>query len=600
MTAKRWLIMFMCIAMLIAAAVAALNVCADPFGVFGDRLFNWYSADMTNNPKAAKYAYIDARRGQFDAFIVGPSGAGGFSPATLEKYTGLRWYNMFNYGADMSYTKRLAEYLLRADSPKQILLCVPLVTATTYDPPITDIAYYQPLKPMWRLPFFFANPKYSADKLSNFRKKSLIQQAFDVFDPQTGMYDKSRRDAEAIGDLNDYLAANLDFAGIKTQTVGLWKTDETVAGVAEVAAACKRAGTKLTVVTCPMLFQEWNNYSVKDRVNFYEKLAAVTDFWDFSLSSLGGDPRYFYDTTHFRNSTGDMMLARIFGDSSVYMPDDLGVLVTPANAAATAEAAPAALTAPDYTKNIPVITYHNIAESGDPSVTVSPAEFAEQMRALRGAGYTAVSLDDLRAYVNTGAGLPARPVVITFDDGYMSNYEYAFPVLRQYGFKAAIFVIGVSFGKDAYKDSARPMIPHFGAKEAAEMAQSGLITIQSHSYDMHQLAPYDANPRKGILRNPGESEADYAAALRSDYAKNAALIKSAAGADTFAFAYPFGHHDTLSSILLRQLGAELTFTSDPGVNTVIKGLPQSLYGLKRLTVTGGTTGDGLLKMIRGG
>ena len=57
--------------------------------------------------------------------------------------------------------------------------------------------------------------------------------------------------------------------------------------------------------------------------------------------------------------------------------------------------------------------------------------------------------------------------------------------------KATIFSIGVSFGKDHYKDTDYAMTPHFGAAEAAEMAGSGLISIQSHTYDMHQWPPYE-------------------------------------------------------------------------------------------------------------
>lgn len=85
-----------------------------------------------------------------------------------------------------------------------------------------------------------------------------------------------------------------------------------------------------------------------------------------------------------------------------------------------------------------------------------------------------------------GEALPEKPVVITFDDGYQSNYEYAYPILKKYGMKATIFVIGSSVGKDEYKDTGLPMLPHFGVSEAREMENSGLISIQSHTYDLHQ------------------------------------------------------------------------------------------------------------------
>ena len=67
--------------------------------------------------------------------------------------------------------------------------------------------------------------------------------------------------------------------------------------------------------------------------------------------------------------------------------------------------------------------------------------------------YTGVSFDELQAYVLRGEPLPEKPVVITFDDGYRSNYTLAYPILQKYSMKATIFAVGVSFGTDHYKDT---------------------------------------------------------------------------------------------------------------------------------------------------
>ena len=79
--------------------------------------------------------------------------------------------------------------------------------------------------------------------------------------------------------------------------------------------------------------------------------------------------------------------------------------------------------------------------------------------------------------------------------------------------------IGVSIGKDTYKDTDHAMTPHFGAAEMQEMVDSGLISIQSHTYDMHQWPPFeDGNDRvrETLAQLPGESDADYEAAVRAD------------------------------------------------------------------------------------
>ncbi len=80
-------------------------------------------------------------------------------------------------------------------------------------------------------------------------------------------------------------------------------------------------------------------YSPEDQAAFRDALAEVTPYWDFTLSSASYEPRYFYDDTHFRNCLGEMALARMFGDSSVYVPEDFGEYVSQAPAGAQ-EASP--------------------------------------------------------------------------------------------------------------------------------------------------------------------------------------------------------------------------------------------------------------------
>ncbi len=108
--------------------------------------------------------------------------------------------------------------------------------------------------------------------------------------------------------------------------------------------------------------------------DFYTRLAQVTPYWDFSYSSVSFEPRYFYDETHFRNCVGEMALARIFGDDSLYIPDDFGVYVTSDNVqehlADMAQAAP--LAAQSYTAEVPVLMYHHIDQEGNDSTAMTP------------------------------------------------------------------------------------------------------------------------------------------------------------------------------------------------------------------------------------
>ena len=282
-----------------------------------------------------------------------------------------------------------------------------------------------------------------------------------------------------------------------------------------------------------------------------------------------------------------MAIARIAGDETVYIPADFGYYVTSENAAAHFASYWDAKALPEdqLTARVPVLMYHHLTDGEQNSATITPALFRAHMQALSGAGYRTVSLAELRAFVYEGAALPEKPVLITFDDGYMSNYELAYPVLQEFGMKAAIFVIGSSVGKDTYKDTGAAIHPHFSADQAREMVDSGLIEIQSHTYDMHQSAALEPGPaRENMQPLPGETEAEFIEALRTDFGENRALLEDVTGAAPFALACPEGVYSDLTQAIAVENGIAITLTSDPGVNTLVRGLPQSLLALHRFGV----------------
>ena len=92
-------------------------------------------------------------------------------------------------------------------------------------------------------------------------------------------------------------------------------------------------------------------------------------------------------------------------------------------------------------RSIPVLMYHHVAPRPGDMVTVTPETFEGQMRHLAEAGYTTLSLDDLLSIVRGETEPPRRAVAITFDDGWLDNWVHAFPVLRKYRLRAAVFVV---------------------------------------------------------------------------------------------------------------------------------------------------------------
>ena len=215
-------------------------------------------------------------------------------------------------------------------------------------------------------------------------------------------------------------------------------------------------------------------------------------------------------------------------------------------------------------------------------MSVSPSLFEEHMKTLHEDGFSTVSMTDLHNYVMGGVDLPERPIAITFDYGCMSVYTEAFPILQRYGFSATVFATGALFESGGSNSGASSM-PHIGPAEALEMQQSGLISIQSQSFGMHGTAAPAQSVRDNVLRLANESEEEYILAFKSDFKRMSELIRASTGENLFAFSYPDGVIDRNSATLLREEGVLVTLSTEPGVNTLIRGLPQSLYELKRFS-----------------
>ncbi|MGN1308085.1 MAG: polysaccharide deacetylase family protein, partial [Faecousia sp.] len=358
------------------------------------------------------------------------------------------------------------------------------------------------------------------------------------------------------------------------------------------------------VIASPVYSAQWEIYNEETLREYKTALAQVVNYWDFSCTSVSYDSRYFYDATHFRNAVGTMVLAEIFGNDDVYRPENFGTYVTAENCEAFLDdlfSAPPTAEDASYTKDVPILMYHHFADEVTADTYISPAVFDAQMKTLSEAGYTAVTFQEMIDYVYHGGSLPEKPVCITIDDGYYSNYEIAWPILEKYGMKATVFAIGVSVGHmEYYKDTLYPITPHFGYEEAREMLQSGVIDLQSHSYDMHQWADFEENElvRSSMLPFDGESESEYASALQADMELYDALRRQALGEGFCALAYPGGRYNNLVEVLVHEAGIPVTVsTRTDSRNVLVRGLPQSLYALCRMNVTDQTTGEELLAYL---
>jgi len=613
MSSKKWLICFFICLTAVISTIAAFNIITDPFGIFGDNFYDWYELDMTNNPAASKIAYIDKNHDKYDSYIIGSSGTSSFPVSKLNEYTGAKFFNMFSYGADMEKTYFTSKYVLENYEVKNLVICVgimDLVNFKKYGDSVTD-GLHAKITGDSIIPFYakylFANPKYGMSKIDYYDNyNTYLPKFFDVFSTKTGAYDDRVVDIEHIGSLDAYLESKPAF---KTENrynpaSKFPYIDECVDRIADIKNICDEKGVDLKVVFMPSYYELCVQLNMTRVAIFYNKLAQVTDFWDFFLSSASTDPRYFQDYMHIRNALGAMAISRVYGDENVYIPEDFGFYVTSENNAEyagefwnrLAEVQPE----PDRTTTLDILMYHHISDAAGSNTIISAERFEEHLKALTDAGYNTVSVSDIIDFVEKGTALPEKALLLTFDDGYQSNYDYAFPILQKYNMKALVSPIGISMGTDKYRATNITDLPYFGWDEAREMEKSGIFEIGAHTYDMHLYPPAEPDPetcRQGVLQLADETEEEYITALRYDIEKFIEIYKENMGTTPTAFAFPYGKNEKLAEALLAEYGYKITFTTESGQNEIIKGLPQSLYGLNRYTVSGAMTGEDLINLI---
>lgn len=133
--------------------------------------------------------------------------------------------------------------------------------------------------------------------------------------------------------------------------------------------------------------------------------------------------------------------------------------------------------------SIPILTYHYIANNPNPvdkardSLSVPPDKFEAQMLYLSQNGYTPVTLDTLYGIFNGQTFVAGKPIVLTFDDGYIDFYTNAFPILRQFGFHAVSFIPTGLVGGGYYMNW----------NQIKEIASSGLVNFESHAVSHSSL-----------------------------------------------------------------------------------------------------------------
>jgi peptidoglycan/xylan/chitin deacetylase (PgdA/CDA1 family) len=179
---------------------------------------------------------------------------------------------------------------------------------------------------------------------------------------------------------------------------------------------------------------------------------------------------------------------------------------------------PAGVTPGGY-QIVPILTYHNLGEQAKGRLVLAAASFREQMRYLKTNGYRVVSLAEFVEFTRLNRQLPQRAVVLTFDDGYRAFKDHAYPVLKELGFTATLFI---------YTDWVAAGRGSLSWADLRELSAAGM-DIQAHS-----------KTHADLRRAQGETEAQYGRRMQAELEQPQELFNRNLGRRSQILAYPYG------------------------------------------------------------
>jgi peptidoglycan/xylan/chitin deacetylase (PgdA/CDA1 family) len=201
---------------------------------------------------------------------------------------------------------------------------------------------------------------------------------------------------------------------------------------------------------------------------------------------------------------------------------------------------------------LPILMYHAVdripPNARSPRLYVPPAQFEAQLATLARLGYQTISFGDWLAHRRGEGSLPRRPIIITFDDGYRSLAQHAWPLLHRFGFSATVFLVSDLIGKTNAWDPPEPVEALLTGPQIMEMQADG-IAFESHT-----------RTHPALTMIPAEDALEQLATSRL-------ALSSLLGAPVTILCYPYGKQNDSVRDLARQAGYQAAVIARPRLNS---------------------------------
>ena len=221
-------------------------------------------------------------------------------------------------------------------------------------------------------------------------------------------------------------------------------------------------------------------------------------------------------------------------------------------------------------KEVPVLCYHHIREAKPgqsetmKSYSVSPESFAQQMKMLKDSGYETILPDQLYNYLVYGGKLPAKPVIISFDDTDEEQFTIGAAEMKKYGFKGVFFIMTISISR-----------PRYMTKEQLKQLADDGNAVEAHTWDHHMVTKYKGTD------------------FDIQFVKPKKKVEDITGKPADYFAYPFGIWNQAAIPELKKAGYKMAFILSSKRDST-----EPLFTLRRMIVPGQWSTPGMMRAMK--
>ncbi len=243
-------------------------------------------------------------------------------------------------------------------------------------------------------------------------------------------------------------------------------------------------------------------------------------------------------------------------------------------------------------KTIPILMFHDVKDTEGGTWSISVEHFRSILLYVIQNDYTPVFFEDLVNFVDGKSELPEKPVVITLDDGYFSNYSHVLPVTTELGIPVSIFLCcGMVREEGTVPNTDKNILSKMSLDELKIMQESPYVHIYSHTFALHGTNLSGSSvPRDNVLPLETEDKEAYRKVFTADCVFAEAVLHSVGADLQTAFSYPSGKHHPWTEEILCERGYRVSVTTDCSHrNRIVQGDSSSLLSLGRMNVNDETT-----------